>query len=207
MMTTLPRGTARAPIVLAALVVLASCAGAAGTLPPPTGEDAEASLDATLGPGDVFDIAVYGEEELSATYRVSQSGSVRVPFLGMVEVEGLEPEAVAELLERRLAEEEFLLHPQVTVFVREYNSKRVSVVGAVASPGTFPMRANLTVVQAITLAGGFNSLASRNQTVVTRRVDGELQRFRVRVDDVTRGRADDMVLHSGDIVYVPERVF
>jgi protein involved in polysaccharide export with SLBB domain len=163
--------------------------------------------DTTLGAGDVFAVRVYGEEDLTNQYRVSQDGTIDFPLVGRIEVAGREPTEVADLIAARLRSGEVLVSPQVSVSVEEYNSKRFSVMGAVAQPGTFPMSTGLTVVQAISLAGGFTPLASRNSVVVTRRVDDELRRYQVKVEDVTRGEADDVVLRAGDIVYVPERMF
>jgi len=180
-----------------------ACGGAQGaqSLPVLPGDDT------TLGSGDVFDVRVFGEADLAATYRVAQDGSIDFPLVGRVAVAGLEPTAVADLLSERLRTGQYLRDPQVSVLVKEYNSKRISIMGAVARPGTFPMSSGLTVVQAISLAGGFTPLASRNSTVVSRRVNGEVRRYRVEVDDVTSGGASDVPLATGDIVYVPERVF
>jgi protein involved in polysaccharide export with SLBB domain len=190
-------------IVALTLLLAASCGGAAPTRTPPVlpGDDT------TLGSGDVFDVRVFGEPDLAATYRVAQDGSIDFPLVGRVNVIGLEPTAVADLLTERLRSGQFLRAPQVSVLVKEYNSKRVSIMGAVARPGTFPMSTGLTVVQAISLAGGFTPLAARNNTVVSRRINGQIRRYRVEVDDVTGGGANDVPLAAGDIVYVPERVF
>lgn len=184
------------------LLLAAGCGGSAPAVVPPPSEN-----DTTLGAGDVFDIRVYGEEELTNTYRVAEDGTIDYPLVGRIEVAGLEPPMVARVVAERLREGQYLVNPQVSVFVKEYNSKRISVIGAVQRPGTFPMTSGLTAVQAISLAGGFTSIASRNDTVLTRRIDGELHRFRVPAEDITEGRADDVLVQAGDIIYVPERVF
>ena len=101
----------------------------------------------------------------------------------------------------------FIRNPHVSVYVDEYASKRVSVMGAVANPGTFPLEPGMTVVQAISMAGGFSSLADRDGTVVTRRVEGEIVRYRVPVARVTKGQAKDIAVAAGDIIFVPERLF
>ncbi len=190
-------------LVSLALLLLSACGGASvtTTLPVLPGDDT------TLGSGDVFDVRVFGEADLAATYRVAQDGSIDFPLVGRLAVAGLEPTAVADLLSERLRSGQYLRDPQVSVLVKEYNSKRISIMGAVARPGTFPMSSGLTVVQAISLAGGFTPLASRNSTVVSRRVNGQVRRYRVQVDDVTGGGASDVPLATGDIVFVPERVF
>ncbi|MGB9341499.1 MAG: SLBB domain-containing protein, partial [Polyangiales bacterium] len=124
-----------------------------------------------------------------------------------VQVAGLEPSAVAQKLQSELVERDFLRAPHVSVYVEQYSSKRVSVVGAVANPGTFPLEPGMTVVQAISMAGGFSSLADRDATMLTRRIDEEIIRYRVPVDRVTKGQAADIEVAAGDIIFVPERMF
>ena len=80
-------------------------------------------------------------------------------------------------------------------------------MGSVAKPGRYPLTTGMTVIEAIGTAGGLTPLASGNSTIVTRRVDGQLQRFKVLAESISEGRADDFKLSNGDIVFVPERVF
>ncbi|UJR80401.1 Capsular polysaccharide synthesis enzyme CpsC, polysaccharide export [Sandaracinus amylolyticus] len=196
-------GSMRSFAFVAVCLFTASC-GPSGRIerPPTSGEE-----DTTLGASDVFDVRVFGEEELSGTYRVAQDGTIDYPFIGRMEVAGLEPYEIADLVEGRLRDDGYLVNPQVSVFVQEYNSKRISVLGAVRNPGSFPMQSGLTVVQAISLAGGFTSLANRDGTTVSRRVSGETRRFAVPVDAITSGREGDFAVQAQDIIYVPERIF
>ena len=192
-----------ARLLLASLLTgVGGCAATHALVPPPSGQE-----DTTLGPGDVFAVRVYGQEDLSNSYRVAQDGSIDYPLVGRIEVGGREPTEIADLVAVRLRDGGYLVSPQVSVLVEEYTSKRISVMGAVADSGTFPMSAGLTVVQAISAAGGFSPLASRNDTVLTRRVDGELRRYEIPVDRISRGEAQDVMLQAGDIVFVPERPF
>ncbi len=160
---------------------------------------------ATLGPGDVFDVRVYGEPDLTGSYQVSPKGEIRFPFLDDVHVEGLTPQAVAEVLSGRLREG-FLREPQVTVLVKEYRSKRIYVLGQVNRPGTFPYQEQMSIVQAVTLAGGFRPVANKNFTIVTRVDNGLEQRIPVPVDKISEGLAPNFVLRPGDIVFVPETI-
>ena len=170
-------------------------------VPPP------ATDDTTLGAGDVFTVRVYGEEELSGNHQVAPDGTIDFPLLGSIEVGGMEPPAVANELEHQLKVRNLLRDPHVSVYVEQYASKRISVVGAVADPGTFPLEPGMTVVQAISMAGGFSSLADRDGTVVTRRMGDETVRYRVPVAKVTSGQAKDIEVAAGDIIFVPERLF
>ena len=170
-------------------------------VPPP------ATDDTTLGPGDVFSVRVYGEEAMSGSHQVAPDGTINFPLLGAVQVNGLEPTAVADKIQNELRERDLMRNPHVSVYVEAYGSKRVSVMGAVANPGTFPLEPGMTVVQAISMAGGFSSLANRDGTVVTRRVGEEIVRYRVPVARVTKGQAEDIEVAAGDIIFVPERLF
>ncbi len=170
-------------------------------VPPP------ATDDTTFGPGDVFSVRVYGEEAMTGSQQVAPDGTINFPLLGAVHVSGLEPTEVAQKIQSELVERDLLRAPHVSVYVEEYVSKRVSVVGAVANPGAFALVPGMTVVQAISMAGGFSSLADRNATVVTRRADGEIIRYRVPVERVTKGQAADIEVAAGDIIFVPERMF
>jgi len=166
-----------------------------------------ATDDTTLGPGDVFTVRIYGEDTMSGSHQVAPDGTISFPLLGSVQVSGLEPTEVAQKIQTALRERDLLRNPHVSVDVEEDASKRVSVMGAVANPGTFQLEPGMTVVQAISMAGGFSSLADRDGTVVTRRVGGEIVRYRVPVARVTKGQAKDIAVAAGDIIFVPERLF
>ena len=163
--------------------------------------------DTTLGPGDALTVRVYGEEEMTGNHQVAPDGTINFPLLGALHVNGLEPTEVAEKIQTELRTRDLMRSPHVSVYVDEYASKRVSVVGAVTNPGTFPLEPGMTVVQAISMAGGFSSLADRDGTVVTRRIDKEIIRYRVPVLRVSKGQAEDIEVAAGDIIFVPERLF
>ena len=190
------------PLIVGIGATACSKRGVQATEVPPPATD-----DTTLGPGDAFSVRVFGEETLSGDHQVAPDGTINFPLLGAVGVEGLEPTQVATKLENELRERDLLRNPNVSVYVREYASKRISVVGAVANPGAFPLEPGMTVVQAISMAGGFSSLADRDGTMVTRRVGDETVRYRVPVERVTRGQAQDIEVAAGDIIFVPERLF
>ena len=197
--------TVRAWAAVALAILLGAALGCGGgpvVRPPPAENN-----DTSLGVDDVFDVRVFGEDDLSGSYRVAEDGSIDFPLIGRVQVEGRQPPDIADLIESRLHDGGFLVDPQVSIFVQEYNSKRISVLGAVSNPGNYEAHSGLTVIQAIGMAGGFAQLANRDGTFVTRRVDGQLRRFPVHVDAITRGDEDDFELQAHDIVFVPERLF
>lgn len=160
----------------------------------------------TLGAGDLLEVRVFEEADLSGPYRVSPGGTIDFPLCGKVKVEGLNGSSAADVLTHCLGEK-YLKRPQVSVLVREYNSKKIFVFGEVQKPGTFPYDEEMSVIQAITVAGGFGKLASKNDVAVTRLVNGKETKIRVRVADIGTGREKNLRLLPGDIVFVPESLF
>lgn len=185
-------------------IAFVACAPSLSRVSLPTEEPEE---EDRIAAGDVFEVRVYGEEHLSGKYQVGSGGTVDYPFLGSVKVEGEDANAVAQKIASGLRDGGFLVDPHVSIFVEVSTSRRVSVLGAVAKPGTLPLIAGMTVVQAVSQAGGFTPLASKDETVITRRVHGKLERYKMRVSEISTGNAADVNLKSGDIIFVPERVF
>jgi protein involved in polysaccharide export with SLBB domain len=195
--------TGRAITMLLAAVELAACASSER---PPAAVPATAS-DSTLGPGDTFEVSVYGEADLSGKHQIAEDGTIDFPLIGRIDAAGLGPAQIAGAIRTALTEKGILRDPHVSVLLLEQTSKQVSVVGAVARPGRYPVTIGMTVIEAIGAAGGLTALASGNSTIVTRRVDGQLKRFKVQVESISEGRVEDFKLHTGDIVFVPERIF
>jgi protein involved in polysaccharide export with SLBB domain len=193
--------------LLVAAALVAACAHREHDASLPVSELGGATEGAaTLGPGDVFEVRVYQEPELSGVYQVGPQGDVIFPLCKRVVVGGLTPNGAAERL-RACLTDGFMRDPQVSVLVKEYNSKKVFVFGEVQKPGTFPYEDGMSVVQAVTLAGGFTRSAAQNSTSVTRRVSGQERKIRVTVQDIALGKAPNFTLEPGDIVYVPESLF
>ena len=159
-----------------------------------------------LGPSDILEINVYGEPELSGLYQVGMDGSIRLPLVGLVEVEGRTPESIRSIYEERL-NEEYLNNAQVNVIVKKYNSRRVFVVGQVKSPGNYEYETRMTIVAAVARAGGTTRLADANKTILTRGQGLEQERIVIQLADITRGNSKDIELLPGDIIYVPEALF
>jgi polysaccharide export outer membrane protein len=162
-------------------------------------------VDATLGAGDLFDVRVFEENDLSGTYRVDADGDIDYPLVGRMEVAGRLPGEVAEILRQKLSA--YVRKPQVSVLVREMNSKRVIIYGQVQHPGTFPYMSAMTISQAISLAGGFTGMALREKVRVSRVVDRQQQIIEVNLQAIADGKAPNRFLSPGDEIYVPERLF
>lgn len=195
----------RGPLVCL-VVALTFCAPACGPTASTSAPPAEQE-DATLGPGDQFEVRVYGEADLQSAYRVEPDGTIDFPYLGRVTVAGLEAPEIADLLEGRLRDDEVLVDPQVSVLVTEWGSRVVSVMGAVRNPGNYPVTPGLTALQAVGLAGGTTDLADRDGAILTRRVSDTMRRFRIPLDAISVGNSDDVPVRNDDIILVPERPF
>jgi polysaccharide biosynthesis/export protein VpsN len=184
-------------------VALAAACG-----PPPQPLRLPAPIEVTtLGVGDVFEIRIVGEDKLPVAYTVAPDGTVDLPYVKRMRIAGLEPQELAEAVRNKLVEREILRDPSVSVSVKEYNSKRVEVMGEVQRPGSLPLVPGMTLLRAITIAGGFNALAKRSVVTVRRRVRGGTQAASVSVDDIIDNRIPDPLLQAGDSINVPQKVF
>ncbi len=174
--------------------------------PPAAPATAAEIVASTLGPTDLIEVRVFQEPELSGVFQLGPKGDIVFPLCQRVVVAGLTANGAAERLRDCLAHG-FLRDPQVSVLVKEYNSKKVFVFGEVQKPGTFLFEDGMTIVQALTLAGGFTKQAAQNSASLTRRVDGQEVKLKVNVQDIAMGRAANVLLQPGDIVFVPESLF
>lgn len=192
-------------LCVAALLLVCACVDRP-TAPYPISEPPQPS-DAAVGPGDVFDIRVFGEPDLTGTYQVAPNGTISFPLIGTVAVQGKLPNQIEEEIQTRLADG-YLRSPQVSVLVKEYRSKKISVLGQVKSPGTFPYTESMSIVEAVSRAGGFTAMARKNNVKVTRSDPAGKDRIIiVAVEDISVGKAPNFLLRPGDVIYVPERAF
>lgn len=154
-----------------------------------------------VGPLDVLDITVFKLTDLSKTVQVSESGRFGFPLIGEVQGSGRTVSEIEKDLEARLGVE-YLRNPQVTVLVKEYNSHRITVEGAVKKAGVFPMQGPMSLLQAVATAGGLDEL-SDGSLLVFRRVDGRTAVARFNLNDLRNQQGEDPTLQAGDIVMVP----
>ncbi len=132
----------------------------------------------TLGPEDVIKIEVFNVPELSKTVRVANDGMISLPLIGRVQAAGLTAEQLRKELEDKWGEN-YLQDPQVTVFVNQFKAKPVSVIGAVEKPGLYPLTGRRTLIEMLSMAGGFGkkgtSAAGRTVLVTRKSSFGDLQ--------------------------------
>ena len=162
-----------------------------------------------IGPENALQIDVYygRDKELSRKVRVSSKGFITFPLLGEVGVSGL---TVADLEKKltEMLEKDYLVNPQVSVYIEEYST--VSILGQVKEPGSFEIKGSLTVIELISLAGGFTKIAATNDVRIIRPLpSGSKTTIKVKANDiVNKGKEnDDVALEPGDIVMVPESFF
>lgn len=202
-MRRLGRAALRLLFSLVLLLALTACSSA-----PPRPIDLPPPIQATtMDAGDVFELRIVGEDKLPTEFTVAPDGSVDVPYVKRIKVAGLEPQEIAELVRARLMEEQYFTDPSVSVSVKAYNSKRIEVLGEVQKPGSFPLEPGMTLLRAISLAGGFSSLANRDKIVVRRKAKGGTVADTVSADDISNNRIPDVPLQAGDSIDVKQRVF
>lgn len=154
-----------------------------------------------IGPQDVLDISVYQAPDLTKSVQVAESGTINLPLVGDVTAGGV----TARELERELKNKygaRYLQDPQVTVFVREYNSQRVTLEGAVERPGVYPYRGPVSLLQLVATAGGMKEVADGTEVMVFRTATGKREAARFDVDEIKAGRAADPPIMQGDVVIV-----
>ena len=186
------------------LAALAGCATShavrSANLPPP----AERNV---IGPGDTFTLEIVGEKDLPHEYQVASDGTVDFPYVHTLRVADLEAQEVARLVREHLISEKVLSDPSVVVQVKEYASRHVTVLGQVAKSGSYPLVPGMSIIQAISQAGGLTAVAAGSHVNLTRKTAKGPQTVEVDVEAINEGKAPDVPLQAGDQIYVHERIF
>lgn len=156
-----------------------------------------------IGPDDLLQIVVWKNESLSRELRVRPDGKITLPLINDIQASGKTPSDLREIISTRL--EKFVEVAGVTVIVKEINSSKVSVLGQVRKPGIYPLRSDLTVLDAVAMAEGFNEFAAPDRMVIIRKNGKETHWIKVNYDDILQGRIseDRLFLASGDTLVVP----
>lgn len=153
-----------------------------------------------IGPQDVLDVSVFQVPDLSKTVQVGENGTIGMPLIGEVPASG---RTVLEVQNdvTRLLRARYLQKPQVTVVVKEYNSQRVIIEGAVKKPGVIPMRGQTTLLQVIVMSEGLDQIADSNVVVFRQGPQGRMA-ARFDIAEIRAGTAEDPVLQPGDTIIV-----
>jgi polysaccharide export outer membrane protein len=159
--------------------------------------------DYVIGPADTLSILVWREKDLSMDVVVRPDGHVTLPLVSDVEAEGLTPELLRDRLQEKL--KAFIKDPNVTVIVRQVNSRRVFITGKVVKPGAYPLVTPLRVVDLIALAGGLVPLADARHIVVLRTQPEGRVALPIDFEKVSKGLLlwQDVALKPGDAIVVP----
>jgi len=186
-----------------------AAATAAGTRPPDTGSGVISATgtalpsDYRIGPDDVLTITFWREQDLSGDVVVRPDGKISLPLLNDVQAAGLTPIELRNVLmegARRYVED-----PNATVVVKQINSRRVFVTGAINKPGPYTLTVPTTVLQLIALAGGLLEYADKKNIVIVRTEEGRQLTLRFNYKDVVNRKnlGQNIELEPGDTVIVP----
>ena len=188
----------KAPLILALSLVLVILAM--------SGQEEEPSFvrEYRIGPKDLLEITVFELPDLNQTVRVSEDGTITLPLLKQVKVDGLTKDELEQRISS-LLEEKYLQNPRVSVFIKEYQSKLVAVIGAVENPGMYELIGRLTLLQMISKAGGFKESVSNQIFVLREGEKGATESIAIDLDDlmVNGNPKLNILLQPNDVINVP----
>lgn len=156
-----------------------------------------------VGALDLLEISVFGQPEMNRQVRVNTSGQVSLPLVGSLQAGGKTVQEIEQLIAARLTER-YMQDPQVTVFVKEYTSQRVTVEGSVGKPGIYPITGKTSLLQVIALAEGLNPLADPRGIVVFRMIGGKKMAAVFDLRAIRGGQIEDPQIYGDDIVSVEQ---
>lgn len=165
-----------------------------------------ATASGTIGSRDSVEIRVFREDDLTTRGQLSNAGSVSMPLIGNVRLSGMSTDSAARLIEGKLRDG-YLVRPEVTVSITSRVRKTVTVLGKVQSPGVFRLDPNrqLTLAEAVGMAGGLQRIANSRKVTLTRRNASEP--MVINFKDIASGKIKDIPLADGDIINIPESLF
>ena len=163
------------------------------------------SSEYIIGAEDILEITVWRNVDLSKIVQVRPDGKISMPIIRDIMAVGKTPSQLAEEVTNKL--KEYVQTPVVAVSVKEVNSSNIFVLGEVKSPGKYPLKSKTTLLQGITIAGGFSPIAARNQMIIFRFTESAtgMKRLTASYDDIVLrgGITENFELKSGDTVVVP----
>lgn len=170
------------------------------------GTNAKAATDDPnylIGPQDILDINVWKEGELTRSVPVRPDGKISLPLLNDVQAAGLTPMQLAARITTGL--KKYMDDPQVTVVVTQINSQRIYILGEVNRAGAFPLLPGMTMLEALSSAGGFTMFAKTTKIYLLRKENGTQQKYPFNYKDVLKGKApqENIQLRAGDTIVVP----
>lgn len=173
-----------------------------GAAAPAVGPAISLAKDYKVGPNDLLDIEVLELENSKRTVRVNAAGAITLPLIGAVIVAGMTAQQIEGALAVKYGEK-YLQNPQISVFVKEFTTERISIDGAVAKPGIYPLTGQITLLRALAIAGGFGMIADPSQVMLFRvNEKGERQVATFDVNLIRAGKGEDPVIKGDDLIVV-----
>jgi polysaccharide biosynthesis/export protein len=177
------------------------------TLPPPDTTSASGAYtgvsDYRVGALDLLEISVFQVPDLDRTVRINATGFISLPLIGAVAAGGKTVSELEAEIAKRLSEQ-YLQSPQVSVFVKEFASQRVTVEGAVNNPGIFPITGPTTLLQIVAISRGFTQLADDRAIIVFRVINGQKMAALFNIRQIRAGEIEDPRIYGDDIVVVEQ---
>ena len=179
-----------------------TAAPGAGGDPAPLSSLASVGADYRIAPNDLLEFDIFGVPDMKRDVRVNASGMVSLPLVGPVPIAGLTAQAAETLIAARY-EEKYLQNPQVSLFIKEFTTQRITIEGAVTKPGIYPATGQLTLLRALARAGGYAQYADLTEVMVYRlHPDGRRESFKFDIDQVRSGEVMDPDIRSDDVIVV-----
>jgi polysaccharide export outer membrane protein len=200
-------------IVLALMMIVAGVVYSEGRLPSQgqtaQGQDAQAARDVfvkayRIGPGDLLEIKVFEVEQLNQVVRVSEDGTITLPLLGQVRIEGLTQSGVVQKL-TALLQAKYVKNPQMTVFIKEYKNQQVAVIGAVENPGSYELVGRKNLLQMVSAAGGLTDKAADEILILREGPDGGTSSIAIDLRDllINGNQKLNIPIEPNDVINVP----
>jgi polysaccharide export outer membrane protein len=161
------------------------------------------SEDYVIYPSDVLEISIYGETELTRKLVVRPDGKISFPLVGDIKVAGHSPTEVKAIIDKKVSA--FIPEASSTVILDQLGSMKYYVVGEVARPGMFNVPSELSVLQALSLAGGLKTFADEDSIIIIRGRGKDTTKILFDYSDVKKGKRleQNILLQRGDVVLVP----
>lgn len=158
--------------------------------------------DYRIGAEDLLEVQVFGVDQLSRTVRVNSQGFISLPLIGTLAVGGMTAQEAESVVAARLATD-YLQNPQVSLFIKEFTTQRVTIEGAVNKPGIYPLRGETTLLRSLAIAGGQGSLSDMSEVMLFRAdASGKRVAASYDVEAIRRGELEDPAVQNDDLIVV-----
>ncbi len=158
--------------------------------------------DYRIGTNDLIDVEVFDLDNLKRTVRVNAAGAISLPLIGQVMIAGLTSQEVEQHIAERYREK-YLQNPQVSIFIKEFTTERITIEGAVTRPGIFPLAGQMTLLRVLAVAGGFGPIANTSEVMLYRVNEQKVRQVAVfDVEKIRAGKSEDPVIKGDDLIVV-----